>query len=61
MSKVLAKTIMNSLARWGLSLSNLRGQCYDGASNMAGARSVVVPSYNRKLLWLYIITVQHIH
>ena len=38
--KVHAETIMNSLARWGLSLSNLRGQCYDGASNMAGARSV---------------------
>ena len=37
--KVLAETIVNSLATWGLSLSNMRGQCYDGASNMAGARS----------------------
>ena len=37
--KKLADTIVQSLTTWGLSLQNMRGQCYDGASNMAGARS----------------------
>ena len=36
--EVLAHTIIHFLNNLGLSLSNLRGQCYDGASNMAGAR-----------------------
>ena len=35
----LADAIMHSLTEWGVSLSYMRGQCYDGASNMAGARS----------------------
>lgn len=37
--KELADTIVQSLTKWGLSLTHMRGQCYDGASNMAGARS----------------------
>ena len=36
--EVLAHTIIHFLNNLGISLSNLRGQCYDGASNMAGAR-----------------------
>ena len=36
--KVLAESILQSLTNWGLFISDLRGQCYDGASNMAGAR-----------------------
>ena len=35
----LASTILRYLTAWGLPLTNLRGQCYDGASNMAGSRS----------------------
>lgn len=37
--KVLAEAIINHLTAWGLSLRDLRGQCYDGSSNMSGARS----------------------
>lgn len=37
--KALAEVILQHLSEWGLSLADLRGQCYDGASNMAGARS----------------------
>ena len=35
----LASAILHRLRTWGLPLSILRGQCYDGASNMAGSRS----------------------
>ena len=35
--QVLADAIVQSLATWGLSLAHLRGQYYDGASNMSGA------------------------
>jgi hypothetical protein len=35
----LAKAILDRLALWNLPLSHLRGQCYDGASNMSGARA----------------------
>ena len=37
--QVLADTILQCLAVWDLSLAHLRGQCYDGSSNMSGARS----------------------
>lgn len=37
--KELAEAITDSIHSWGLSLQHMRGQCYDGASNMAGARS----------------------
>ena len=37
--KEIAGAIERSLATWGLPLLYLRGQCYDGASNMAGAWS----------------------
>ncbi|ODM87805.1 Zinc finger MYM-type protein 1 [Orchesella cincta] len=32
----LTKVILDSLQRFGLSLENLRGQCFDGAANMSG-------------------------
>lgn len=35
----IAEAILQCLSQWDLSLANLRGQCYDGSSNMAGARS----------------------
>lgn len=37
--ETLANVIIQWLSKQGLSLANLRGQCYDGASNMSGARS----------------------
>lgn len=37
--EVLAKSILHSLRMYGLSPTEMRGQCYDGASNMSGARS----------------------
>ena len=36
---VLARSILQWLSKWDLPYSDMRGQCYDGASNMAGARS----------------------
>jgi len=35
----IAEAILHHLQLWKLPLVNLRGQCYDGSSNMAGARS----------------------
>ena len=35
----LADIILRCLCAWGLTFSNIRGQCYDGASNMAGSRT----------------------
>ena len=37
--KEIASAIINSVCSWGLTLQHMRGQCYDGASNMSGARS----------------------
>ena len=37
--QVLAQTILQWLSTHGLSLADIRGQCYDGASNMSGAVS----------------------
>lgn len=37
--KALTEAIISRLTRWGLSLSDLQGQCYDGSSNMSGAWS----------------------
>ena len=37
--KYLADTILQTLQFWNLGLENLRGQCFDGASSMSGAKS----------------------
>ena len=37
--EVLGSTIVEWLTNHNLCLSDMRGQCYDGASNMSGARS----------------------
>ena len=37
--KTLADAIIQCLAMWGLRIQYFRGQCYDGASSMAGAQS----------------------
>ena len=36
---VMAQAILQWLRAHGLSPANMHGQCYDGASNMSGARS----------------------
>ena len=40
-SATLVSTIKDVLVRFNLSITNCRGQCYDGASNMAGIKSGV--------------------
>ena len=40
-AECLSKVILDSLVRLNLSISKLRGQCYDGCSTMSGARSGV--------------------
>ena len=35
----LANAILQNLEDWGLSALDMRGQCYDGAASMSGARS----------------------
>ena len=37
--ELLATAILHWLHAQGLQASDMRGQCYDGASNMSGARS----------------------
>ena len=56
----LADTIIQKLAAWGLEISCLRGQCYDGSSNMAGIRSGCRGLYKAKLQRPLTPTVQHI-
>lgn len=47
-SDTLTKTIEYFLLRMSLSLSNCRGQCYDGASNMSGAKNGVAKRISEK-------------
>jgi len=37
-ANTLTTVIKDSLIRMNLSMSKIQGQCYDGASNMAGAK-----------------------
>ena len=58
-SDALQAAIKDTLLRMNLSLARCRGQCYDGASNMAGAAEwcsqsnarLRKPSSNFPLLW----------
>ena len=47
-STVLVKTIEDALLRLNLSMNDCRGQCYDGASNMAGHISGVQAQIRQK-------------
>ena len=40
-AETIVKAIKDALAKLGLSLTNCRGQCYDGASNMLGPKTGV--------------------
>ena len=41
--EALATAILNHLAKWKLPITHLCRQCYDGASNMSGARAGAKP------------------
>jgi len=45
-ANTIVATIKDALVRMNLALSKCRGQCYDGASAMSGARSVVAKQFN---------------
>lgn len=52
----LTSVILNTLVRMNISLSKCRGQCYDGASNMSGAKKGVAANITKQepratLLW----------
>ena len=49
-SDILTKTIEDCLLRMNLSLNSCRGQCYDGASNMSGAKNGVAKRISEKEL-----------
>jgi hypothetical protein len=44
----ITSLILDSLTRFGLSLDNLRGQCYDGAANMSGINKGVQAKLSEK-------------
>ena len=45
-ANVIVSTISDALIRMNLTLSKVRGQCYDGASNMSGLRNGVARQIN---------------
>ena len=55
----LANTLLHYLALWILSYSDMHGQCYDGSSNMSGARNGCKEIVQNMLHWLLILTVLH--
>lgn len=44
-SDALVATLKNVLLRMSLKLTQCRGQCYDGASNMTGCKKVLQLNY----------------
>lgn len=44
----LTSVILNTLVRMNISLSKCRGQCYDGASNMSGAKKGVAANITKQ-------------
>ena len=58
--QVLAQGIFQWLSMQGLSRANIRGQCYDGASNMSGAVSGCKPIVQQEApLALYVHCAAH--
>ena len=48
----LVSCIRDALIRINLSMNKCRGQCYDGASNMAGAKTGVSTKIKSEVTWL---------
>lgn len=57
--EVLADAIIGRLTTRGLSLADLRGQCYDGSSNMSGLGLAVDLLSSSRLQWPFVLTVLH--
>ena len=53
-AEALSKIIKDALLRMNLSLQNLRGQCYDGASNMRNVNTDVQCHIKKQPKALYI-------
>nr|XP_011435340.2 zinc finger MYM-type protein 1-like [Crassostrea gigas] len=47
----LTSVILDTLVRMNISLSKCRGQCYDGASNMSGAKKGVAANITKQEPW----------
>ena len=58
--EALGIAILNRLAEWMLPIGNLHGQCYDGASNMSGARGGCKSIVIREALKAIMFIVQRI-
>lgn len=58
-SDTLTKTIEDCLLRMNLSLNNCRGQCYDGAGNMSGAKNGVAKQISESCCGRYCETIQN--
>ena len=58
-ANVIVSTISGALIRMNLTLSKVRGQCYDGASNMSGLRNGVARQIKdmEKKHYTHIVTV----
>ena len=54
----LVRTIKDALLRMNVKLSECRGQCYDGASNMSGSRPLK-SSKKRSVLSIHTVTDMH--
>ena len=58
----LTNVILDTLVRMDISLSKCRGQCYDGASNMSGAKkSVPANITSKEAMAVYTHTVMEMH
>ena len=56
---VLATALLRCLSDWGLSYVDMRGQCYDGSTNMVLKMDANL-LYRSMLQWLHILIVLHI-
>ena len=56
---ILVEVLKDTMVRLNLSLQNSRGQCYDGAANMAGSRNGVATQIasEEPELFLFIVIV----
>ena len=52
-ASTIAKLILDLLVRFNLPVKNCRGQCYDGAANMAGRRAGVATEVEPRALYIH--------
>ena len=56
-ASTLVRILKDSLIRFNVSLSKLRGQCFDGASNMSGIRQGVATVIQAEQPNVFLLTV----